>query len=267
MERLNLETSLETLLARRSIERFEGESISTAWRRYKFSTTFPITYKLSSIAKHLSNELGVLPLPYLKIDLVKVDDVAADWEVTIVVLPDRLEIAYASTTYSLPFEYNTTMEDVTDFLDAHASVISYEELGEYNAAHYAKHLLPESNLVDYKRISLNINRANKLADQYIYDILFTDTEIFQNEVATPASVLTEGDYAIGREFGNIVSHDKQQGTIYYSSLQFPIVLFYSPVKVFELSGDYSFLKVDDFNTDYSLHLHAQLLREHGIEWG
>lgn len=267
MERLNLETSLETLLARRSIERFEGENVSTAWRRYKFSTTFPITYKLSSIAKHLSNELGFLPRPYLKIDLVKVDDVAVDWEVVIVVSPDKLEVTYDGTTYSLPFEYNTTMQDVTDFLDAHSAVISYEELGEFRNGHYAKHLLPESNLVDYKRISLNTNRANKFVDQYIYDILFTDTEIFQNEVATPALVLTDGDYAVDREFGNLISHDKQKGTVYYSSLQFPIVLFYSQIKVFELSGDYSFLKVDDFNTDYSLYLHAQLLREHGIEWG
>lgn len=262
MQNNNLSTSIDTLLAKFSITRFENESLEDVLKRYYWiKENFP-SYKMFSIASNMSNELGITPKAMFMITLPTAPLTNL---IYIKIIADRILVTIDETVNTLVFDETTSMYDVLVFLQQFSIYFDVEALPEYSLTLKAKNLLPTHNLNDYKLIRLNEYLNNKLNDQMIYDFVFSDGEIFSNKKETITEVINTGDYYFNLIGGNIISNDKATGMLFYNHFTFPFVLYYSPVKVYDYSHDYNYI-YDEMLTEYGKHLQNRILQIHGIEW-
>lgn len=125
---------------------------------------------------------------------------------------------------------------------------------------------------------LQENYVNNLNTSLINSIQFGETTVFKTEKLTSAEVEAEGDYYVDYQNGIVISNNLQSGFCLYTRSDFPLYLYWQPVRVFELNdSDAKLLTKDTLRTDigdeYQL-LNAQgtryfneLLKAYPLEWG
>lgn len=125
---------------------------------------------------------------------------------------------------------------------------------------------------------LRENYVNNLGNTLVKDLRFSNTNIFKTEKSLVADLVEEGDFYVDYENGVVFSFDLQAGYISYTHANFPLVVWWQPVRVFELNDpDISFLIKDDLITDdgpVPLLLNAigtkylnELSEVYPLEWG
>ncbi len=119
---------------------------------------------------------------------------------------------------------------------------------------------------------------NRLEQGLINTLRFTDPLVFKSEKELPEDLVESGDFYIDYENGVIFSNDLQHGYVNYNYANFPFILWWQPVRVFELNDpDTDVLIKDNINTDegeehLSLNWRGtayinELLATHSLEWG
>lgn len=120
---------------------------------------------------------------------------------------------------------------------------------------------------------------NVLSHTNINDIIFSDTDIFVNEVSDPDDVLSDGDYFVDRDYGILISYNLGGGHCTMSRRAFPFDLWWQPVTVFELNDpSIEYMIKDNLINDSGLEerlllnsfgaeVMNDILSQHPLTWG
>ncbi|MFM7854057.1 MAG: hypothetical protein ACKO96_19585, partial [Flammeovirgaceae bacterium] len=83
--------------------------------------------------------------------------------------------------------------------------------------------------------ALGENYVNRLNHNLVSNLRFSNSEIFKVEKNSSEEILESGDFYIDYENGVVFSNDLQSGFANYIASNFPFILWWQPVKVFELN--------------------------------
>lgn len=119
---------------------------------------------------------------------------------------------------------------------------------------------------------------NRLTYGYVSDYKFSDPLVFMTEKANPEDVTVSGDFYVDDINGVVLSYDLQHGYATYTYSDFPYLLWWQPVRVFELNDpDVDFLIKDTLQADsgeehrllnsLGTRYVNELLLQHPLEWG
>lgn len=239
-----LPSALDELALDKSLIRLPNEDLINFKKRVhlenltKNHNTFPVLQKLPS------RIVGIPEIAVAKIDFV------GDFEYARLVLSTQKIDWYSSedvepteTTSIQSREESFFISDVIDFLQA-ISELDITILNSNLELAEAKYLQTFDNL-KVQVETLSKNKVSKLNKKFINNCVFSNTAVFQNSKTVIGDVTASGDYFIDKENGIIHSYDIQSGIIMYEYMDFPIILYYNPVRVFTFNEEDFVASIED----------------------
>lgn len=277
-KKILLPAGLDEIGLDRSLTRLPEESLIHFKRRLLLEHRDPVSNSFQTFKKSAGRQVGTPDIAIAKLTLT--DDS---------LLRPRLQI-----TSTKLYWWNDSAEEptitldlikrdesyfLTDVIDALTSlgVLSIELLDTDYTYRYSRYLSitdTEVNTVSF----LAENYVNNLNQGLVNTLRFTDSLVFLEEKDNSSELNVTGDYSVDYTNGVIFSNDLQRGYVSYNYANFPFILWWQPVRVFELNDqDVDSLIKEELNIDegaspLSLNWKGtayinELLRTYPLEWG
>jgi hypothetical protein len=283
-EEMLLPVGLDEAGLRLALERLPSESLSVYRRRLLLEARDPSDPTQSSLIKSTGRKVGNFELPIFIIDLVKDssgDPTAADPYIEVTSTHMRLYNDKDAGTLELEISFATSrwMLDVYNLLltSTYFSVATGDDYEPYKESSSLRY--ENSHAMTYER-QLFQSYQNSLPHSYLKEIWFSSLTAFQEEKATQAEVLADGDYFVDRTNGVVWSHSTQQGSCSYTYRKFPFTCCFQSVRVLPGNDpdlDYlhkDMLISDETGTEQPLllnplgaELYNRVLVAHPLGWG
>lgn len=257
-----------------SLTRLPNEPLYNYKKRILLNQSSRVDNSFSSFCFSAGRQVGLMEMPFIRLTP----------------LIESARIKITSTRIHVWDDFNTDaiaslsiidrdgcyfLEDLLEALDA-LSIFQIETLAENYSGKLTKYLA----ITDSKGTNtefLNEKYVNKLQFQYIDQFICNDTLVFSNQVESAEEVNESGDFFLDTLNGVLFNHDLARGYITYDYSNWPLVLYWTPVRVFNLIDediDYlikdarlldSGLTYDTINSR-GVKYYNELLNQYGLEW-
>lgn len=270
-----LPSGLDEIGLLKSMVRLPDESLSDFRRRILLEHRQPTDNSFNTLKKSPGRLTGQVDIPIAKISLASTDVIPR-----IKVTSTRLyvwEDREADPVAEIDIQKRGSGYFVGNVLETieSTSLFSIEILDTEYLYKYSRQLMIEDTLRS-NVFNLLDNYVNKLPNKYVADLMFSDTGVFSNLVESVELVQSSGDYFIDATNGIVFSHELARGYVSYSYSQFPLILYWQPVRCFLLNDediDY-LIKDTPANEEDSAVLNSkgalyynELLDRYPLEWG
>lgn len=272
-----LPSGIDEVALDRSLTRLPKETLSAFKRRLLLEHRDPVNNSFESFKKNPSRQVGAPDIAIARLTLntdllrprLKISSSKLYWWNDSTEDPDiELDIQNRDGSYFLT--------DVVIALGT-LGVLDIEILDEDYEYRFSRQLRIEDTEVQSTAF-LAENYVNRLEQGLINTLRFTDPLVFKTEKETPGDLSETGDFYVDYQNGVIISNDLQHGYVNYNFANFPLILWWQPVRVFELNDpDVDMLIKDNLNTDLgpehlSLNWRGaayinELAVTHPLEWG
>lgn len=271
-----LPSGLDEIGLLKSMVRLPNESLASFKHRLILEHRQPTDNSFQTIKKSPGRQLG---LPEIPIARITFSDSALRPRIKVTSSKCYVWLDQDSTpSLAVDIQSRGSTYFVGQLLDELASLddLSIEVLDAAAEYKYSRQLMICDSL---KASSVNLleNFVNRLPNKYINDILFSDVVTFQTEVASQDLVQESGEYFVNKDSGVVFSHELAHGYVSYSYNEFPFILKWQPVRVFELNDEDidSLIKEPVLNDTSELLLlnstgaryYNELLNQYPLEWG
>ena len=272
-----LPSGIDEVALDRSLIRLQEESLIDFKRRLLLEHRDPVSNSFSTFKKSPTRQVGMPEIAIARLTLT------AD------LLRPRLKItssklywyedANEAATLELDIQHRDGGYFLLDVIDALTAlgVFAIEILDPDYEYKFSRHLRVDDTDVMSNQI-LAENYVNRLDSGLVRDFTFTDPLVFKTLKDSASEVAETGEFYIDAENGVVFSNDLQHGYVSYTYSSFPFILWWQPVRVFELNdSDVDVLIKDDVLVDVGTERATlnrrgaayinELLEVHPLEWG
>jgi hypothetical protein len=272
-----LPAGLDEVALDRSLVRLPTESLFDFKRRLLLEHRDPVTNSFDTFKKSPTRQVGLMEKPIARLNLnvelerprLRITSTKLYWWSDFNEEPDLvLDLVSRKEAYFL-----------TNVMDALVTlgVFTIDILDPNFTYRFSRHLRVDDTRVTTSLL-LGENYVNNVQQTLISNLRFSDPLVFKNEVSTSGDVAETGDFYVDYENGVIFSNDLQHGYVNFDYAAFPFILWWQPVRVFELNDpDVNILVKDLSNTDVGAeHLDLnwrgakylnELSKVYPLEWG
>jgi len=264
--RIDIPTGLDELGLQLGLQRVEAETLQSYRRRLLLEARDPSGPMEYQYIAAVNRRLAEFDVPVFTIDL-KVDGngdpLAADPFIEITSTYIRAYRNYGAGT--LDFEHSllnlANGYFLTDLQVAFAAS-SYFSIVVLDSTYTWKRsdkLRFDNTDRFQKQELLGNSRSNRLVHKHVKNLYAQASEVFQNEVATPALVAAEGDFHIDYDEGVIETYDIMRGIVAYSYQEFPFTIYWQTVRAWPYNDVDKTYDLYDTQIDDDTGLSAQTL--------
>lgn len=271
---ISLPSGLDEIGLKRSLVRLPEEKLSVFKRRLLLDHRDGIDNSFKTFKKSPTRQVGQFEIPVVKLSST--------------LLRPRLKITSTKLYWWEDYSEATTLE--IDLLDRTNGYFLIDVINALNSTVLNVEILSENldySLSQFLRIEdtlsiqtdfLQESYVTNLNKKTIHDVIFSDTLVFKTEKNNSNELESSGDYYIDYVNGLVFSFDLQRGSVTYTYSNFPTILWWQPVRTFELNDqDINYLIKDPLLTSAGL-THTVLnsrgttyfnyiLKKYSLEWG
>jgi hypothetical protein len=274
-----LPSGIDEIALERSAVRLPEESLEDFKRRLILEHRDPVSNSFSSFKKSPTRQVGALEIPIARISL----------DANLSGPAPRLKVTASKLYFYADADDDPVLEcdlqnrngqyfltDVITMLSSLPQLV-VEILDADYAYRFSRQLrVDDTDVVDSQILAENY--VNRLEHGLVRDLTFTDSLVFKTPISSAAALAETGDFYIDIENGVVFSNDLQHGYVSYTYSNFPFILWWQPVRTFELNDpDIDFMIKSNVNVDDGKErkiLNArgtayvnELLEVHPLEWG
>lgn len=285
-DKIVVATGLDEIGLRLGLQRLPGEELGQYRRRLYLEAMDPSGPSQADYIRTLGRKVGEFDIPVFEIDLVLSSGVPLAPDPFIEVTSTHLR-AYSDLE-------NDTIDFEINFLDRSDGYFLRDVKAAFDASTYFTCTVLDTDYTyrksDHLRFGdteglvlsegLSPSRMNRLAQEYITNIWFTDPLVFQTLVGSESAVDEQGEYYVDEQNGVVFTNDPARGYCSYSYRVFPYKLFWQPVRAWPLNdADSAYLRYntvisdDTGSSEYTLlnstgaEIANEVLAIHPLGWG
>lgn len=274
-KKINLPSGLDEIALERSLFRLPNESLEDFKRRLLLEYRDPVDNSIGAFKKSPTRQVGLPDIAVAKLTTELARPRLLITSTKLYWWNDYLEDPVLELELNLRDGGGYFLSDVFASLTT-LGVVDIEILDSDYAYRFSRNLQLRDSSVNNLAF-LSENYVNKLNETLVGNLKFSDSLVFATLKNNPDELSETGDYYVDETNGVIFSFDLQHGYVNFDYVDFPLILWWSPVRVFELNdSDTDYLIKDTLILDggtlhKNLNRHGaryvnELLATHTLEW-